>query len=925
MDWSALWRYWQLDALNIPKQTISITNLRIKVLPHKEDDEFVDALDWDSMEDLQEAMQELSQEKPAGLGVFEGWFRGLLGQVELKFVGGIRVEGFGGCLSIDSMLIGAVDLDLGERIVLIERAFGSFEGVEALKLNNLTGSMQGNDWKSIQVAADNAQIAYAAHSGTISDIRFGFDGLSVSRGDFNSGSFQELGVDFSPKRLELKAIQIQDSMTESSSANFTIDTIPDIAKHFKVHISSVSKQDWSVAEISGQWPQFTIERIEQKGKMMANGIEVSFSNEPSTADLFSKDQQRFVENISIQLINPRIPQLPISIEIAELTILESTEEEEGSSLKTFQAFHVPVQVHVQRFSLDTRLSAQDCTVSIFDDGKIDARIAEISCAKWNNHTISSGSIRAVFNGQLVLEVDELTAQIDVDELFNLKQEKSTTSLPIEIASVNLKNSCVHLLHSQLPNPFTFQILNIDLLPVLQMAFLDGANLTYPQAMNLQIGCLKAEASVDGKVKLSNDESHFEIVSLDHFQSLTDTLQVLINPPIPLTDPELIVFETGFEGEILEDEFEDKFEDEDKLQSIDFKSTYVDGEVVSLNLNDLKDPMNDVSSAATRNDFKFTFDCKSLTVKLTDFTFSAKNASFASTWPQNLIFSLSTCQLFHQSGPIVVERWQRGPLRESSSTFGSAHDFHAHLSGNDEFQLKLSICPMRLKLSPSVIKSFDHLMQRNLSINQNQNQQQCQQQIFFSHVLIPMVALKVDLPPALHGALFKLPGGHLRGVTGIGGLLAALDRLWVRKLQSGPQLNRVLRTGIVPIRTTIQVSKGLVDLILLPVMSTDASIAQSANQARRGMRRLSSELIGTSALMMNQLGVLLESVLTTNSSAIDDFNSEEASVDWALRKFKRTVVAVAAGEGDALVAVPLAVLQGGSIALTGLGADLSIED
>ena len=190
------------------------------------------------------------------------------------------------------------------------------------------------------------------------------------------------------------------------------------------------------------------------------------------------------------------------------------------------------------------------------------------------------------------------------------------------------------------------------------------------------------------------------------------------------------------------------------------------------------------------------------------------------------------------------------------------------NGIDEFNMNLTICPLRLFLdqkSLSTLRAFFSQSSDN-SLNYSANNDEIRSFIFFNKVNISSLALKLDYKPnslegAIHleGAEMILPRMELRGVKGFEGLGPAIMNSWIPELK-GKKLTGVLTSGLVPVRTIINLGGGVVELILLPwqLSREQRSAARTAANLRQSSKKIGLETLKLTTTLANQTAKLLNS-------------------------------------------------------------------
>ena len=116
----------------------------------------------------------------------------------------------------------------------------------------------------------------------------------------------------------------------------------------------------------------------------------------------------------------------------------------------------------------------------------------------------------------------------------------------------------------------------------------------------------------------------------------------------------------------------------------------------------------------------------------------------------------------------------------------------------------------------------------------------------------------------------LPRIELRGVKGLEGLGPAVLSTWIPELK-GSKLTGVLKTGLLPVRTVVNLGGGVVELILLPwQLGTremgGGSAAQTVAHIRRSSKQIGLETLKLTTTIANQTSKLLSSSAAHNSTS-----------------------------------------------------------
>ena len=244
---------------------------------------------------------------------------------------------------------------------------------------------------------------------------------------------------------------------------------------------------------------------------------------------------------------------------------------------------------------------------------------------------------------------------------------------------------------------------------------------------------------------------------------------------------------------------------------------------------------------------------------------------------------------------LLGRWQRGP--DTSFKYpiedGSFVGIKGEKTGNgnggiDEYNLTISTCPMRLFLDQKLLNLIMKFVSKTeietekthiKNGNENQTKINVKRFIFFNKVNISALALKIDYNPntsststppiPLEGAEMILPRIELRGIKGLGGLGPAILSSWIPELK-GKKLTGILASGLIPVRTIVNLGGGVVELILLPwqcnkYLSTgkgktkpgpSISAAQTAAQIRRSSKQIGLETLKLTATIASKTSKLL---------------------------------------------------------------------
>jgi hypothetical protein len=226
--------------------------------------------------------------------------------------------------------------------------------------------------------------------------------------------------------------------------------------------------------------------------------------------------------------------------------------------------------------------------------------------------------------------------------------------------------------------------------------------------------------------------------------------------------------------------------------------------------------------------------------------------------------------------IILSRWKRGPDAncpiESSNfvrlkTTRILREKTDASDGISEFSLSISICPLRLFLDQRTLNSLIEFFPSSPSTGLVSSE--VRGYVFFDTVSVSPLALKVDYSPnavssmgalvPLEGAEMVLPRVHLRGVKGFEGLRPAIMSVWLPEVK-GKKLTGILTTGLVPVRTIVNLGGGLTEIILLPWQmggGEGMSVARSAAHLRRGSKLIGLETLKISSALAEQTTKLLD--------------------------------------------------------------------
>ena len=229
--------------------------------------------------------------------------------------------------------------------------------------------------------------------------------------------------------------------------------------------------------------------------------------------------------------------------------------------------------------------------------------------------------------------------------------------------------------------------------------------------------------------------------------------------------------------------------------------------------------------------------------------------------------------------VVLGRWQKGPdvtckypIEDGNFMRIQAEKIEKNQKGIDEFNLVISICPLRLFLDQRSLNSLGQFFKREpFCESADKSVGVMRGFIFFNKVNISALALKLDYNPnagsagtpaiPLQGAEMILPRIELRGIKGFEGLGPAIFSAWIPELR-GSKLAGVLKTGLVPVRTIVNLGGGVVELILLPWqlgtkdISGSGSAAQTVAHIRRSSKQIGLETLKLTTTIANQTSKLL---------------------------------------------------------------------
>ncbi len=854
MDWSGLWRYWQVNCTNSCQHLLHLRQCKLflsKQSPAEE--EFFDAVSWDSMEGLATEFTEERRELPKS--VFGEWIEGLIGQVRIE-IDGLTVESEAGMLLEESVevrlkkaIVEAVQFD-GIRNISIEEVTTWVADKKVLRTERITGTMQGNQKQSLQLQSGEVTIDYDKYHGRAGHIHASTTQVSISVIEINDFLVAS-ELKMTAGHLSIESIALTTSNIESKVAipNLsTLPVVPEVCKGFTLSVNSLKADEYEVSKITGKWPEFKVEEVHGT-QFSAQSIQVviDLSQNGSAPPLLCVDQKKFIDNQPVNMISELIPKAAVEVSIQSISLSPSIE---SSTAKPFPSslleFRLPcsVQFRINEASKE-QIKAKNCTITLLNDSSIDARI-ECFTGSVKNVQILEGSLRAVLQEKmLTIEVGHLNAcaTINTAEFGSEFEAKSLDDLIlIPIASIHLRDSVVNLNHSQLAEAVTFEASSIFCFPCQKLAYLEGIHSSIP-SLHLKSGMLKFDSK-----SVSCDEVEWKVIDLKEANSFLQSVQEIVNPPVPITEPQIKWHSTE------EEEF-DSNEDSSSEESEAVVETKQSNKEVDLDA--LKDALSStLLPSSVVEDCKFKFDCKSLSIVCDPFKL---NCSASVKYASSLQVTFDHLSFIHQQLTILT-RWPRGPLKGVSSFGSSFSDASVRIGSGEEqeYSMDVSLCPLRIKLNSAILSDLLELMS---TCNVNSNEQSSHSQstnnstqmiapvAFFSVVKVAPVAIKLDFAPTLQGAHLLLPGATLTGIPGLAGLFSALHRLWLPSLKSRAQVNRMLRSGVAPVRMSMRLGQGVVELIMLPGAVGAQSAARSADDARRAAKKVAGEMIkGTAGVV-----------------------------------------------------------------------------
>ena len=361
-----------------------------------------------------------------------------------------------------------------------------------------------------------------------------------------------------------------------------------------------------------------------------------------------------------------------------------------------------------------------------------------------------------------------------------------------------------------------------------------------------------------------DEVVIKVLDVGEANAFFIKVQELINPPVPVSEPSIKWYKEAIveaEAEFDSDASDSSSDEKDSVPAASIPDSTVSNQSITtdnLDLEALKDALSSTclpSPAADPSKFKVDLKSISITCNPFSFTFSAAlNYTASAAW--HVI--LNALKLTHSStDQPILTKWPRGPLKDPT-TFGSSFsDASIAISPWElEYNMDVYLCPLRIKVNAQVLSDFLELHSRVNSLQPSTNQQPHSSNnefttpvAFFATVKVAPLAIKLDFFPTLQGAHVLLPPANLTGIPGIAGLCSALYRRWLPSLKSRAQVNRMLRSGVAPVRMSMRLGEGVVELIMLPGCLGTQSAARSADDARRAARKVAGEMIkGTAGVV-----------------------------------------------------------------------------
>ena len=287
-----------------------------------------------------------------------------------------------------------------------------------------------------------------------------------------------------------------------------------------------------------------------------------------------------------------------------------------------------------------------------------------------------------------------------------------------------------------------------------------------------------------------------------------------------------------------------------------------------------------------------------------------------------------------SSEVILNRWQRGPDFTCKYPIEDGNFLNIKsekvLSVSDEINLMISICPLRTFLDEKTINLFVNFFKENPKYLEVKEPKELRAFLFLNKVKISALAMKMDYksngpsstrPPSLKGAEIVLPRIELRGIKGLEGLGPAILSAWIPELR-GKKLTGVLKTGLVPVRTIVNLGGGLVELILLPwQINSEMSAAQTVAQMRKSGKQIGLETLKLSASIAKGTSQILG-----NNGAKFDLQAQTYPRDFqtGVQQAAQLIIALPLRiqrRGGALTAVPLFILDSAATATGALAKTL----
>lgn len=900
VDWRALWNYLQVDdSTREVVHSLCLRRVRItvqrqaKLAGDNQEEEFFDAKSDSSIESLEEELEENL--------IWMDLKETILSQLALKIEGDVNVqfEDFE-CKIVDGICISSV-AD-GNRTVEVGPLTVQNEEISVEIENGFNGSISGNNWLSLN-AKNGGEIScsWKGNVGSVQEITF-IDGIAT----VSSIKFPELlevekvTFDIQSMHASISSLNVVSIPSVNSNTGSTI-TLPPIS----IHINQLQIKPYNLAakNISGKWPHLQIQSIQVDQLLTAENVYISRNQSIKDTDShpFTNDKLRFVNNLPVQVFSAgEMPQFPLQIRAGLVKVHSIDFNNQDSTLELPLASSLWIDV----LEVSNLVSLSQVRANYSTENGLHLRATNIQGQYESLVRVNQASIELAFLKQdLTACLSSANVSIDLAQLMAMSpQNKHQSALPN--FHIYCQDSQITLQHAQLPQDLPIKIASLDVFN--NQMILDDLQCKTPSfAFTLgAVVCFNFET-------IDCDALNFDITDEGEFKAFSEALQTILSPPLPLPNPQITHYpiaevdaevEKGLQDDIDEESFDNEM---DETAAI---------EVDNLDLEALQDALLEPETILL--DYR-QITIKSVTFTSPDFHFRSK---FSSKFTSDFSYfkgRITDFTLLFRSHPFI-SRWNRKQALSSLNTDQSAHiafTLQASPTANEEYQLKLAICPLHIQSNLEILNYFS---QPSPLESGSQYQGQYRKEIFFAQVHVESLAIKLDLPPTLNGAHLLLPGGVLRGVSGGGGLLRELSRLWLPSISSTSQLNRVLLSGVLPVRTTVQMSTGAIDLILLPAKMSKQSSAVSMGQARRACFQIGNGVINATSLIVNQLRTMLEAVLIGPNEA-----SKGDSLTGALKHARRTVVAVCEADtsGDSsralFKAIPVALLAGGAIALESL--------